>query len=131
MFKDGISPNDVGQGSLGDCYLLAAIATLSERPHRIEKVFLSTKADKRQIFGKKKKKNGMKTHVLVDNYFPLDRSGKCMFAKSFGNELWPAIAEKCYAKYHKGFMIIEGGLTGPTLRELTGAPTYMYNFTKG
>lgn len=67
IFKDGISPNDVAQGSLGDCYLLAALATLAEWPHRIEKVFLSTQADKRQIFGIWLFKNGMKTHVLVDN----------------------------------------------------------------
>lgn len=78
----------------------------------------------------------MKTHVLIDNYFPVlkkgyTESGKPIFAKSHGNELWPAIAEKCYAKYHKGYCIIEGGNTGPTMRELTGAPTYMHNFKRG
>jgi hypothetical protein len=57
-------------------------------------------------------------------------SGMPIFAKSHGNELWPAIAEKYYAKYHKGYLIIEGGNTGPTMRELTGTPTYMFNFTK-
>jgi hypothetical protein len=78
-------------------------------------------------------KNGMKTHVLVDNYLPVMesgyvQSGKPIFASAQGNELWPAIGEKCYAKFHKGYIIIEGGNTGPTMRELTGAPTYMFNF---
>jgi len=73
----------------------------------------------------------MKTYVLVDNYFPVLKpgyreSGKPIFAKSLSNVLWPAVAEKCYAKYHKGYMIIKNGLTGPTMRELTGAPTYMH-----
>ena len=121
---------------MGDCYYLAALATLAEWPHRIEKVFLSKNADQRQIFGIWLYKNGMKTYVLVDNYFPVLKpgyrgSGKPIFAKSHGNELWPAVAEKCYAKYHRGYMIIEGGNTGPTMRELTGAPTYMHNFKAG
>ena len=78
----------------------------------------------------------MKTYICVDNYFPTlskkyKGGGNPIFAKSYGNELWPAVAEKCYAKYHKGYIIIEGGNTGPTMRELTGAPTYMYNFKKG
>jgi hypothetical protein len=45
LFLDGISPNDVAQGSLGDCYYLAALATLAEWPHRIKKVFLSENTD--------------------------------------------------------------------------------------
>ena len=75
-------------------------------------------------------KNGVKTYVCVDNYLPVTSRGTPIFAKSQGNELWPAIAEKCYAKYHKGYCIIEGGNTGPTMRELTGAPTYMFNFNR-
>ena len=59
-------------------------------------------------------KNGMKTYICVDNYFPVmsekyKGGGRPIFAKSQGNELWPAVAEKCYAKYHKGYVIIEGG----------------------
>ena len=45
LFLDGISPNDVAQGSLGDCYYLAALATLAEWPHRIKKIFISENTD--------------------------------------------------------------------------------------
>lgn len=41
-----------------------------------------------------------------------------------GNELWVAVAEKAYAKAHKGYVIIAGGSCGPTLRDLCGAPAY-------
>jgi hypothetical protein len=53
-----------------------------------------------------------------------------IFAASHGNELWPAIAEKAYAKAHKGYEIIAGGSTGTALREWTGAPNYTYRFSK-
>lgn len=32
LFNDSINPKDVAQGSMGDCWLMAAIATLCERP---------------------------------------------------------------------------------------------------
>ena len=35
IFVGSISPLDVEQGFLGDCYFLAALAALAEKPHRI------------------------------------------------------------------------------------------------
>jgi hypothetical protein len=34
------SPDDVSQGKLGDCWLLSALATLAEKPKRVENLFL-------------------------------------------------------------------------------------------
>jgi calpain-15 len=129
---------------IGDCYFVAALAAISEWPGRVEKIFASTKTNKKQLFGVHLYKDGIYQTIWLDNNFPVfnsmaDRAmkangeklgsdGEPIFAAAYGNELWVALAEKAYAKAHGGYMIISGGNCGPTLRDLTGAPSYSYNF---
>ena len=39
LYKDGIEPADIQQGSLADCYFLSSLAAISEYPNRIKKLF--------------------------------------------------------------------------------------------
>ena len=38
IFHEGIEPNDIQQGGLGDCYLLAFFGALAEKPERVKKL---------------------------------------------------------------------------------------------
>jgi calpain-15 len=39
IFADGITPNDILQGGLGDCYYLSSLSVLAEKENRIKKLF--------------------------------------------------------------------------------------------
>ena len=39
LFEGGIDPHDVGQGSVGDCWLIAAFACAAEHPGLLQGVF--------------------------------------------------------------------------------------------
>ena len=41
LVRDGITPSDIGQGALGDCWLMSAFACLAEIPGAIENLFLT------------------------------------------------------------------------------------------
>jgi len=142
LFKGGIDPTDIKQGMLGDCYFVAALATLAEWPERVKKIYVTDSANQQGIFGVNMYLDGIMQTVWIDDYFPvfnkevssvrkengqeLGKAGETIFSAAQGNELWVAVAEKAYAKAHRGYVIIEGGSCGPTLRDLSGAPAYTH-----
>ena len=40
MLKDGVQPGDVKQGTLGDCWLLGALITLSTHPDLLKNLIV-------------------------------------------------------------------------------------------
>jgi len=47
LFRGNIDCNDVCQGQLGDCWLIAAIAAIAEHPGVINSLFLTREIDPR------------------------------------------------------------------------------------
>ena len=75
--------------------------------------------------------NGAKCTVMVDDYIPCKKDKYGKFSPSFssanGNELWVIILEKIWAKVHGDYVKIIGGLSHQAFRDMTGAPSYMYD----
>lgn len=71
--EDGITPLDVRQGAVGDCWFMVAASALAERPKRLEKIFLNTngKTNKNGIYAVNLYALGVPHTVIVDDYLPL------------------------------------------------------------
>ena len=125
IFPEKVSPNDVVQGGLGDCWFLTAISALAEYPERIKKLFLNDKHESNaaNIYGIKICKNGIWENVIVDDWLPI-RYNQPVFSKSNGKFVWVPIIEKAYAKAHGSYKAIESGNIDEAMRDLTGAPSF-------
>eukprot|EP00727_Mastigamoeba_balamuthi_P011589 m51a1_g7052 putative calpain family cysteine protease (909) ;mRNA; f:150075-152949 len=134
LFHEGIEPGDIHQGELGDCYLLSSLSVLAERSHRIENLFCAHEDNGWGVFCVTVFHNGERKDVLVDDYFPVTKSGgKCRprYSRNNGPELWVMVVEKAYAKLHGSYKAIESGAEATALTDLTGAPLINYRIKAG
>ena len=145
-FSQDIDPDDIGQGSLGDCYFLAAVAScaVSENDWLVKDLIVEEGWDV-GLIGVKFFVRGRWATVIVDDFFPLapwqGQAGADhrvpgelapLFASSKSHarqaademEFWPMIMEKAFAKLHGSWEAIgaNGGTPEDALNYLTGAP---------
>ena len=67
VYEEPLSPNDIMQGQLGDCYFLSAIAAIGEWKNRIKKLFLTRDISPHGIFCVALCINGMWEEVVMDD----------------------------------------------------------------
>ncbi|CUI14920.1 calpain-like cysteine peptidase, putative [Bodo saltans] len=132
LFCNGVDPNDIDQGQLGDCWLLCSIAALAEFGSKVEDMFAHPVSDaaarQEQRVGAYRvtlNKHGWWHIILVDDYLPVVGAKPC-FAKCIEDpaELWVSLLEKAYAKLHGSYAAITGGDALQALQDLTGYPVY-------
>jgi len=130
---DKVSPGDVGQGLLGDCWLMAAIAALAEWPERVYSIF---GVDGNLQYGNEvggyvvnHTKDGIWKRTVVDDFL-IVRGVSPMFARNRRNaaELWVPILEKAWAKVHGGYKFLQSGKAANALSDLTGSPSNIFMF---
>jgi len=122
LFQE-ISPENIVQGNLGDCYLMGSLIVLSENPQIIKNLFKND-YNKYGLFGVWICESGAWRLLLIDQYIPClnSNSGPC-YARAKNNELWVMLLEKTYAKAYLGYKNIILGFSGDALKDLTGAPS--------
>ena len=121
IFTDGVTPNDIKQGMLGDCYFLSALSSMAENPENIMERFQTRTINKAGIYMMTFYINGVLTPVIVDDFMPT-RAGRLCFASSVDNELWVCLLEKAWAKLYGTYARIEGGDPAFAAVHLEGAP---------
>ena len=125
VFND-ISPNDIQQGKLGDCYFLSTLSAIAEFPRRIEKCFDTQEYQPSGCYTVNIYDMGVQTDYIIDDFFPCNKDGTIGFSgpkvESGITEMWVLLLEKAWAKRFGSYWAIDAGLTEDSLRDLTGAP---------
>ncbi|KAJ3044359.1 hypothetical protein HDV00_002251 [Rhizophlyctis rosea] len=151
FFVNGTTAGDIQQGAAGDCYFLAALATVTNVPTLLSQLCVA-RDEEVGVYGFIFFKDGDWTSVVVDdllytraadygNADPVLRSllrhDETLYRKLFQtgsdalffsackdkNETWLPLLEKAYAKVHGDYESIDGGLTGEAVEDLTGGVT--------
>lgn len=112
LFQGEIEPNDLCQGAVGDCWLVAAFACASEFPHAIRNLFITKEYNPRGLY---KIRIYDPVHekwqiITIDDRIPCHKgTRKPRFMRPNGNELWAILLEKAYAKFCGSYAALDGG----------------------
>jgi len=123
--------DDIDQGWLGDCWFLASIASvIDEVPHLLANILAQAKEDFDSGSGKLTFKFfdcDKEVCVVIDDRLPCFADtrrkgvGNLLFCSSNDSvELWSALLEKAFAKFHGGYANLNGGRSSSGISYLTG-----------
>jgi len=118
-----IHPTDIRQGELGDCWLIAAIASLAEYPEFIKGAFQTTELNPHgkyllRLWDVREGIAGDWVSIVVDDFIPCalrlsrQKAAKPLyssFCEEGKIEIWPMMLEKAFAKFVGSYANLASG----------------------
>lgn len=127
VFDGPAKYSDVRQGALGDCYFLAALASIAHaQPEFIHDMFTHRDQWANDVYTTRWRLNGGDQDVVVNNKVPtLYHDSITAFAHgddaAASFTAWPIILEKAWAKIFTNYKATEGGVWGTVLTSAVAA----------
>lgn len=143
LFNGTPSRADARQGALGDCYFIAAVATIADsNPDAVRNMFVDN-GDGTYTVRFYSTRDGMPDYVTVNRRLPaqyngaLGYSGYGLSVSSTSTTVWIALAEKAYAQWNETgnegrdgtnrYAAIEGGWMGYVNAQVLGTASSNYS----
>jgi len=137
LFEGGIEPADLLQGRLGDCWLLAALASVADRPEILQQAFITQSVDPRgkykiRLWDQVQAQKGTQWKtIVIDELIPCHADSlEPKFAQANSNEMWTLLMEKAFAKMYGSYQMLEGGQMAWALSAITGNPDVHFKRTR-
>uniref|UniRef100_A0A8D0EGN8 Calpain 6 n=1 Tax=Strix occidentalis caurina TaxID=311401 RepID=A0A8D0EGN8_STROC len=140
LFVNGISSHDLHQGTLGNCWFVAACSCLALRETLWQQVipdFNEQEWDPKNpekyagIFRFRFWCFGEWTEVVVDDLLPTMDEKLIYCHSNVKNEFWSALLEKAYAKLAGSYEALDGGSAADAIVDFTGAVAESIDLVQG
>ncbi|MDY6913592.1 MAG: C2 family cysteine protease [Planctomycetota bacterium] len=122
LFADGPQYSDINQGAVGDCYYLAALASLADTDADLVQQMITPLGD--GTYAMRYYRGGEEVFLRLDADLPVNSGGYLAYADfSDTGEIWVPLMEKAYAYFRTGdnsYASISGGWMEPVYEEVTG-----------
>jgi len=150
LYLNGVNPDDVKQGAIGDCFMVAALVTVADvKPGAISEMIISNGTNSKtgtQTWGVRLFDDKGKAHwVTVNDMLPVAESGSTSLifganpTRNLNGEIWVPLLEKAYAQANtlkilprgettglNAYWAIEGGFADPLVNILGGGKVTAY-----
>ncbi|CAD7922845.1 unnamed protein product [Amoebophrya sp. A120] len=127
---DTIQPTDVRQGAVGDCWLMAAFASLAEFPGYLEEVTFkglnALSAESKYVVKLYNPYEKEWEDIVIDDFIPVDGNKDALFCKPVGHEVYMCLLEKAFAKRWGGYFKMSGGNASNGYVSLLGGSCIKY-----